>query len=98
MPDTSPDTHEDPDAVWRGDIDALVFTPQGHRGLCAVHRLAFRTLLGRLPEPADCLAHFAAHREAFHRAAAQKIAGRGLPPEASLHLTSRAIQRAADIV
>ncbi len=81
---------------WRTDIDALVFTPPGHRGVCAVHRLAFRTLLGRLPEPADCLAHFAANRAAFEQAAAEKIAGRGLSPDANLHLTSRAIQRAAE--
>jgi len=81
---------------WRTDIDALVFTPPGHRGLCAVHRLAFRTLLGRLPEPADCLAHFAATRAAFEQAAAAKIADRSLSPDANLHLTSRAIQRAVD--
>ena len=81
---------------WRTDIDALVFTPPGHRGLCAVHRLAFRTLLGRLPEPADCLAHFTANRAAFERAAMAKITGRGLAPDANLHLTSRAIQRAAE--
>ena len=81
---------------WRPDIDALVFTPPGHQGRCAVHRLAFRTLLGRLPEPADCLAYFAASRPAFEQAAAAKIAERGLSPDANLHLTSRAIQRAAE--
>ena len=81
---------------WRPDIDALVFTPPGHRGLCAVHRLAFRTLIGHLPEPEDCLTHFAANRSAFEQAAAVKIAERGLSPDANLHLTSRAIQRAAE--
>lgn len=86
-----------PDAEWRSDIDSLVFTPEGHRGWCAVHRLAFRALTGlRHPEPADGLAHFAAHRAAFQRAAARKIADRGLPPDANLHLTSRAVRRAME--
>ncbi len=83
-------------AVWSAGIDALVFTPAGHRGRCAVHRLAFRTLLGHRPEPDDCLVHFAAHRAAFDRAAARKIADRRCPPDAGLHLTSRDIRRAAE--
>ncbi|MBP2291585.1 DUF1488 family protein [Azospirillum rugosum] len=86
-----------PDAEWSRAIDSLVFTPDGHRGRCVVHRLAFRALLGlRQPEPADGLAHFAAHRAAYQRAAARKIVDRGLPPDASLHLTSRAVQRALE--
>lgn len=88
-------TPEPPQAEWSNAIDSLVFIPDGHRGWCAVHRLAFRALLGlRQPEPAACLDHFAAHRAAFQRAAAAKIAGRGLPPDATLHLTSRAVARA----
>lgn len=81
-------------ASWRGEIDALVFRPLGHEGICAVHRLAFRALLGRTGAPADCLAYFAAHRPAFEGAAAAKIASRGLGRGASLHLTSRDVARA----
>lgn len=81
--------------VWRADIDALVFRPAGHRGWCAVHRLAFRALLDRRePTPADCLAYAAACRAAFERAAAGKIAARGYDAAASLHLTSRDLVRA----
>ncbi|CBS91146.1 DUF1488 family protein [Azospirillum lipoferum] len=77
---------------WRDDIDALVFRPAGHGGWCAIHRLAFRALLGtRNPAPEDCLAHAAAHRAALEAAAAGKIAKRGYGAAASLHLTSRDI-------
>jgi len=31
--------------MWRDDIDALAFQPADHRGICMVHRRAFRTLL-----------------------------------------------------
>ncbi|AWU97681.1 DUF1488 family protein [Azospirillum ramasamyi] len=80
---------------WRAEIDALVFQPAGHGGWCAVHRLAFRALLGlREPTPQDCLAHAAAHRAAFEAAAAEKIARRAYAAAASLHLTSRDIARA----
>lgn len=79
---------------WRDDIDALVFRPAEHGGWCAVHRLAFRALLGtREPTPEDCLAHAAAHRPAFEAAAAGKIARRGYDATASLHLTSRDVDR-----
>ncbi|CAO3440529.1 hypothetical protein [Azospirillum endophyticum] len=82
------------DFSWRVDIDALVFRPQGHGGWCAVHRLAFRSLLGqREPVPEDCLAYAAAHRTAFEAAAAGKIVGRGYDAAASLHLTSRDVAR-----
>lgn len=95
MPENSPLPDAPlPDAEWRADIDALTFLPPGHRGRCAVHRLAFRTLLGHLPTPADCLAHFARHRAAFHKAATRKIAARDLPTDSSLHLNSRDIERA----
>lgn len=83
--------------VWRQEIEALTFRPPGHGGWCAVHRLAFRTLMGggRPPETEECLAYFLVHRPAFEQAAADKIARRGLPPDTSLHLTSRDIGRAA---
>ncbi|MBK1839538.1 hypothetical protein JHL17_19185 [Azospirillum sp. YIM B02556] len=79
---------------WRADIDALVFRPQEHDGWCAVHRLAFRALLGRRePAPEDCLAYAATHAAAFEAAAAGKIARRGYDAVASLHLTSRDVAR-----
>ena len=82
------------DLSWRAEIDALVFRPAGHAGWCAVHRLAFRALLGmREPAPEDCLAYAAAHRGAFEAAAAGKIAKRGYDVAASLHLTSRDVAR-----
>ncbi|PWC32795.1 DUF1488 family protein [Azospirillum sp. TSO35-2] len=78
--------------LWRAEIDALVFRPAGHGGWCAVHRLAFRALLGRRePAPEDCLAYAADHRGALEAAAAGKIARRGYDVAASLHLTSRDI-------
>ena len=80
--------------IWRNDIDALAFEPEGHAGICTVHRLAFRTLLGRVPMPGDCMAYFAAHERAFQAAAAAKISRRGLAPGANFHLTSRDAARA----
>lgn len=79
---------------WRAEIDALVFRPAGHGGWCAVHRLAFRALLGRRsPTPEDCLAYAAAHRGAFEAAAAARIAERSYGKAINLHLTSREIAR-----
>ena len=86
-------TGDGAEPLWRPAIDALAFQPTGHRGFCAVHRLAFRTLLGRPGTPEDCLAFFAARRSAFERAAAAKIRRRGLDVAASLHLTSRDVAR-----
>lgn len=78
-------------AVWRDDIDALSFTPAGHRGRCMMHRLAFRSFLGRAPSIADCLALFERQREAFEAAAAAKIAARPVAPDVNFHLTSREV-------
>ena len=39
----------DGETKWRHDIDALAFRPEGHRGTCVVHRLAFRTLMRLVP-------------------------------------------------
>ena len=80
--------------VWRSDIDALAFEPAGHAGSCTVHRLAFRTLLGRMPTPEDCVAFFAANAPAFQAAARAKIARRRLAPGANFHLTSRDVAAA----
>jgi hypothetical protein len=81
-------------AVWRDDIDALSFAPDGHAGTCTVHRLAFRTLLGRMPTPNDCLACFKTNERAFHAAADAKIARRNLGSGANFHLTSRDVAAA----
>ena len=79
--------------IWRDDIDALAFQPAEHRGLCMVHRRAFRTLLRATPSPRDCIAFFNAHREAFQAAARAKLQRAGLSPTANFHLTSRDITR-----
>lgn len=78
-------------ATWRDDIDALAFQPAGHEGNCLIHRLALRTVIGRLAAPQECLAYFTAHRPAFEAAARAKIGRAGLPADANFHLTSRDI-------
>jgi hypothetical protein len=82
---------------WRGDIDALAFEPDGHRGFCMVHRLAFRTLLRFAPEPADCEAFFRVHEGAFRAAAAVKIVRENVAAGINFHITSRDVIRRIDI-
>jgi hypothetical protein len=82
-------------AIWRADIDSLAFRPEGHGGLCVMHRRAFRALLGREGEAQACLDWFAAHRNDFEAAARRKIAWTDLAPEANFHLTSRDLKRVA---
>jgi len=84
-------------AEWRHDLDALSFAPEGHGAPCMVHRLAFRAVIGIMPKPEDCLAYFAAHEDAFRRAAAAKISRNRIAPGTSLHLTSRDLTRAATV-
>ena len=79
--------------IWRHDVDALVFRPNGHEGSCFIHRLAFRSMSGAVGED-GCEAYFRVHREAFERAAQAKIQRAGLAPEQNLHLTSRDVRRA----
>ena len=81
--------------VWRHDIGALTFVPAGHGGFCAVHRLAFRTLLQVPPAPEACLAYFAAHEATFREAASAKIRTRRIAPGTNFHLTSRDVARLA---
>ena len=81
------------EAHWRDDITSLVFPVIGHGAICAVHRGAFRTLLGAEPTPDACLSHFQRFEAAFRAAASAKIARRGILPGTSLHLTSRDIAR-----
>jgi hypothetical protein len=77
-------------AHWRRDLDALAFEPDGHRSVCVVHRLAFRSLLRLTPTPAD----FAVHEGAFRTAAQGKIVRRRIKSGVSFHLTSRDLSRA----
>jgi hypothetical protein len=79
--------------VWRTDIDALAFQPEGHSGLCMVHRRAFRTLLRVTPSPRECVEFFNAHHEAFQAAARAKLLRVSVPRTANLHLTSRDVTR-----
>lgn len=81
------------EAHWRDDIASLVFAVTGHGAICAVHRGAFRTLLGAEPSPEDCLGYFRRFETAFRAAASTKIARRDIPAGTSLHLTSRDIAR-----
>lgn len=78
---------------WRDDIASLVFPVAGHDAICAVHRGAFRTLLGVDPTPEACLGYFRRFEAAFRAAASAKIARKGILPGTSLHLTSRDIAR-----
>ena len=78
---------------WRDDIASLVFSVTGHGAICAVHRGAFRTLLGTEPTPDACLVYFRQFEAVFRAAAGVKIARKGILPGTSLHLTSRDIAR-----
>ncbi|WP_441241633.1 hypothetical protein [Tardiphaga sp. 768_D3_N2_1] len=80
--------------LWRADVDALAFQPSGHRGLCMVHRHAFRTLLRRYPSPEECAAYFHDHRVVFQAAASAKLVRAGVAVDANFHLTSRDLARA----
>ena len=79
--------------LWRSDIDALIFPVREHAAFCAVHRRAFRTLLGSEPTPRDCLSYFKEFEYAFRAAVSFKIARKGLPIGENLHLTSRDVGR-----
>jgi hypothetical protein len=79
--------------AWRHDIDALVFEPEDHQGLCMVHRRAFRTLLRLSPEPGDCEVFFRSHERAFRTAASAKIRREDVARGINFHLTSRDVAR-----
>jgi hypothetical protein len=81
------------EAYWRDDIASLVFPVTGHGAICAVHRGAFRTLLGTSPSPEACLGYFRRFEAAFRAAAGAKITRKSILPGTSLHLTSRDIAR-----
>lgn len=77
---------------WRTDLDALVFAVPGG-GRCFVHRLAFRTLLGKPPAANDCLRFFAANSQTFLAAARARCNSVQMGEHAAFHLTSRQIRR-----
>lgn len=79
---------------WSDTLDALRFSVPGHGALCAMHRLAFRALLGKEPQKEACLQFFADNREAFLKAASAKISSLKLPADRSLHINSRDVRRA----
>lgn len=79
--------------AWRDDVEALVFQPDGHEGLCMVHRHAFRTLLKRMPSPGECAEFFRGHHQAFQAAARAKVLRAGVAISANFHLTSRDLSR-----
>jgi len=90
---------------WRADIDALVFDHGPEGGRCFVHRLAFRSLIGRQsgsqpesrPEPAACMDWFCTHHAAFAAAAETKLARSGANGAGgAFHLNSRDIRRALE--
>ncbi|PAY05813.1 hypothetical protein CK489_22955 [Bradyrhizobium sp. UFLA03-84] len=80
-------------AQWRADIASLVFPVPEHGAICAVHRGAFRTLLGAEPVPEACLSYFERHADSLRAAARAKILRKGIPVGTNLHLTSRDIAR-----
>lgn len=79
---------------WSDTLDALRFSVPGHGAPCAMHRLAFRALLGKEPQKAACLEFFEEHREAFLKAASVKINSLKLAADRSLHINSRDVRRA----
>ena len=79
---------------WSDALDALRFSVPGHGAPCAMHRLAFRALLGEEPQKEVCLQFFAEHREAFLKAASAKISSMKLAADRSLHINSRDVRRA----
>lgn len=79
---------------WRDDVEALAFRPDGHEGLCMVHRHAFRTLLRAMPSPEQCADFFWAHEPAFQAAAREKVLRANVAVDANFHLTSRDVSRA----
>lgn len=84
-------------AEWSVALDALRFPVPGHGAPCAVHRLAFKALLGASPDGEACLACFVEYQAAFEAAALDKIRRQNLASDKSLHLNSRDIRRALGI-
>lgn len=84
------------DATWRPDIDAVEFRPHDHSGVCMIHRLAFRTLIGRSPDATACVMFFADNKPAFLLAAENKISQGKIEIHRNFHLNSRDVRRFLD--
>jgi len=84
---------QDMEVEWRNGLQAVSFRPAGHHAPCMIHRLAIRTLAGRLLTPEECLSFARSRLDLLQAAAARKIAANNIPPERSLHLTSRDVRR-----
>lgn len=89
---TSVTSDSDAHVLWRDDIDSLAFRPPDHRGLCVMHRRAFRVFLGRAATPQQCVDYFHMQRAAFERAAHAKIARAALAADAYFHINSRDVR------
>lgn len=81
------------DSVWREDVEALAFQPNGHGGFCIVHRHAFRTLLRRLPSDKECVEFFVGHQKIFQAAARAKVLRAKIADSDNFHITSRDVLR-----
>ncbi|KAA3503120.1 hypothetical protein DXM27_09570 [Rhizobium rhizogenes] len=81
-------------AEWSDELDALRFAVPGHGAFCAVHRLAFKAVLGPDPVREAALAYFHENEAGFIAVALAKIKRSNLPAGRSLHLNSRDIRRA----
>jgi hypothetical protein len=94
MPDPRPSPIPDRSSPhWRDDVEALAFRPDGHDGLCLVHRHAFRSLTGAMPSPQQCAEFFGTHQQAFQAAAGAKMLRANIAAGANFHLTSRDLRR-----
>jgi hypothetical protein len=80
-------------AIWRDDLDALQFAAGDGGALCMIHRLAFRRLIGTIPDREACLAWFAAHADVFAAAALDKMTRLDLLRDRNLHIDSRDVLR-----
>jgi hypothetical protein len=85
-----------PDATWRADIDALQFDA-GNGNVCVVHRLAFRALLRKSPEPAECLDYYRDNVALFVAAAQRKLWNDRTIASRNLHLNSRQIRQGIEL-
>lgn len=80
-------------AEWSNELDCLRFPVPGHGAACAMHRLAFKTLLKEAPSKERCLDYFDANRASFLAAARNKIDRMNIPKDRSLHINSRDVRR-----
>lgn len=80
------------DVAWRPDLDALQF-PAGNGSTCVVHRLAFKVLLGKVPEASECLDYVRANPAPFAAAARRRLNEESGIGRRSFHLNSRHIRR-----